>query len=1083
LAAITPHKVISASAGSGKTYRLSLEYIAIIIKNLYNPEFHFSRILVITFTRKATAEIRNKIFSLLESITETHDTTLIRQVEQKVGFTLTVQMIGDLRQYIYQLKVEKDKVRISTIDSLINQIFKTMIAPMMKLSNYSVEENANLDVWEGIFEQMNSDGLTDTLRELTEINPQKRIDSLGAIMLRLINDRWILHLMQESGKLYKSAYTHEHHSSEELFNSEMQRAERELKEIFNEYLVALKDLLIQKSIEKDKSITTFITKVGLALLGSDLSEENFDQRTEYLLTTKIFRLPRGTILELCKGDAIKLYSGTYFRNKPLGDVEPLRQCFLRFVYYEYVSDEFFHLVHLWETILAYYDQIKQKSGVMTYNDIAYYTYKYLYKDEYSLINKNKYIVENIFYEFLAVRNQYLLIDEFQDTSLLQFMILAPMMKDLVSGNSVYSNTAVIVVGDEKQSIYSWRDGEKGLLGYMQTFLNTSVESLSVCYRSVPAIVDYVNALFVDSHYKGLFIEGSADAWVYDAQVTSARQGEAGSVFNYFNNVTTTENDPYAAFIDNVVLPILQSNNNSLGEIAILARRNNDLERISQLLTEKNIPFIIETSHSIFQNKIAKIIIWLMRYIQYRDIIALLKFLRSDACLIDGQLLKEIATHFVGDGPVSPASTTPELATIHAIYNDYHNCDKIDALYKNPLTLCHEIVDRFNLTAIFHSEPELKNLHFFISTISEFLQSPGDFTPDLDGFIRFAEQKGERREYKQPPSAQNNAIQLITIHKSKGLGFDTVFVYQDCTHRRGNLSELILLKYIIDSRSYDRLADFFLTINFQAVIKELFTAEYRLIEQKEDVEEMNTLYVALTRAKTNLAVFWNYKETDVGSDTLIGRVLSVGKGLATSSSAFPFISDDINAVPTQPIFNNHAPIFPTDYLDPTNKNLSLTSIDNAYTNADLKKLYLHSKSNLIGNATHQYLSNIKYNQPDEHHIALAQTTQIYGRVLPIKEIAHIIDIAKQFIAQNPELYSPKWDKVFCELSVFDKAGKLFRIDRLMINTVERKILIVDYKTGQTTDKDQIARYIGLISELPACQQGGYSIEGRYCSVGV
>jgi len=1075
LATPTPHKVISASAGSGKTYRLALEYIAIIAENIYNPEFHFSRILVITFTRKATAEIRNKIFSLLASITEQHDATLIRQIEQKVGFELSEKIINDLRQYVYQLRIEKDKVRISTIDSLINQIFKTMIAPMMKLSNYSVEENANLDVWQSIFEQMSNDGITQTLRELTEINPQKRIDSLGAMMLRLINDRWILHLIQESGRLYKSAYTHEHHNNIELFNSERQQAETEFRAIFREYLCELKGLLIQKSIEKGKSITTFITKVGTALLGSDLDADNFDSRRDYLLNTKIFRLPKTTLLELCKGDAIKLYSGTYFRNRPLGDVEPLRQCFLRFVYYEYANKEFFHLVHLWETVLQYYDQIKQKSGVMTYSDIAYYTYKYLYNDVYSLIDKNRFIIENIFYEFLAVRNQYLLIDEFQDTSLLQFMILAPMMRDLVSGNSVYSNTAVIVVGDEKQSIYSWRDGEKGLLGYMQTFLNTSVESLSVCYRSVPAIVDFVNKLFVDTHYKDLFIANSADAWVYDAHVTSARQGEVGSVCNYLN-IATTENDPYTVFINDVVLPLLQSGNGGLGEIAILARRNNDLERIAQLLGEHDIPFIIETSHSIFENKVAKIIIWLMRYIQYRDIISLLKFLCSDVCLINGQRLKEIATSFVGDGPDLPTFNTPELATIHAIYNDYHSNNQIDALYNTPLTLCHQIIDRFNLTSIFHSDPEIKNLHFFISTITEFLDSPGDFPADLDGFIRFAEEKGERREYKQPPSAQNNAIQLITIHKSKGLGFDTVIVYQDCTHRKSNLSETLLLKYIIDSQSYDRLADLFLTINYQTVIKELFADEYRFIQQKEDVEEMNTLYVALTRAKTNLAVFWHYKEADMGADTLIGRVLKA-VGDAPVRPEFP-----VGDAPVRPVTVNSTPYLPAGYIDTTNASLALSPIENAFANADLKKLYLHSKSNLIGNATHQYLSLIKYNRPDEHQLALAQTTQIYGQVLSIKEIAHIAEIAKSFIAQNPDLYSTTWDKVFNELSIFDKAGKLFRIDRLMVNTAERKILIIDYKTGRLADKDQIARYISIVSELPACQSGGYAVEGKYCSVG-
>jgi len=889
----THHKVISASAGSGKTHRLALEYISIILKNLYNPEFHFSRILVVTFTRKATAEIRAKIYSLLDDITQKVDSPIIAQIERLSGIQLTPQIITDLKKVVQNLKAQKHQTRISTIDSLIDTIFKAMIAPQMKLTSYTIDENANQDIWEQIFEQILSDELINTLRQWADISPHKRVKYFGNIFARLINHRWLLDMVTDGSRLYKSAYTGSFLHTQEEFDAERSRATYEFQDLFGRYLGLLK-IVLQQKFTSERGMSQLLVKMGQSLLGRNLTPDNFDASVAILLETGIFQLSKSTIAELSKGDTIKLYSGIYIRNKPLGEITPLKEAFLRFVYYEYMSVEYFQILRIWEMVLQSYDQIKLRSGMMTFNDIAYYTYKYLFLEGNGdssdvvtaspTVPKKRFIIENVFYEFLAVRNQYLLIDEFQDTSLLQFMILAPMIADLTSGNSVYEDTAVIVVGDEKQSIYSWRDGEKGLLNFMQSFLQTPTESLSTCYRSVPAIVDFVNRLFVDTHYSDLFTTNQRDNWVYDGSVVSGRPSESGMVQNFFyQQEKGSEEDPYQVFIEKLLLPTYTQYKDTLGEVAILARTNNDLLNISRQLAVLKIPYTLESSHSVWEHTIPQAILWLCRYIQYRDYTALLKFLRSDVCLINTTRLKKIALDispsFTTNGDSSPDET---MSIIDAIYRKYHSSEPNDAPFKNPLILCRAIIDTFNLISIFHSETEIKNLHLFMSVIAEFLENPQGFATDLDGFIRFAEDKYARGEHKQSSTKTENAIQLITIHKSKGLGFDTVFVYQDCKAHRGNLSETLLLKYIVDNSSYDRLTDLFLTINYKPIIKELFSAEFANINQKDETEEMNALYVAMTRAKTNLAVFWLYTPTDLEKNTLENRVVKVAGDIVHSS---------------------------------------------------------------------------------------------------------------------------------------------------------------------------------------------------------
>jgi len=668
---------------------------------------------------------------------------------------------------------------------------------------------------------------------------------------------------------------------------------------------------------------------------------------------------------------------------------------------------------------------------------------------------------------------------------MQFMVLAPMMRELSSGNSIYEDSSVIVVGDEKQSIYGWRGGEKGLLNYMKTFLNTSIESLKTCYRSVPVLVDFVNELLGEKRYQGLL-----DDWSYKGDVSSAKIGESGAVWNYFyEEDKDSDTTPHFEFINNMVMPTIKDNLHLMGETVILARENKDLEEIASLLRESGFSCILESSNSIFEHIIPKTILWLMRYIQYKDYNALLRFLRSDVVLMDTAELKKIAMCISSQASLHQRKLEEgnTLLLIKEIFDSYHSDKDIDFLHKNPMTLCHEIVNKFQYTSIFQNEADIKNLHMFMNIISEFMNAPKEYSADLDGFIRYAEDSKDKNDKRQLSTEEKDAIQLMTIHKSKGLEFDTVFLYINST-KNSSARSVIDIDFIINNQSYNKLSDVFITMNYKAVLKDLFADEHSLIEHKKEVEEMNTLYVAMTRAKANMGIFWVYKEKNlIENKNLKCLVAKHAKELSESNpekymnSKFVKITHHCEASkekyihPKQDCYK--------EYFDISNSHLRLKEVHDAKLEGaiNLKNLFINKKSRLIGSATHVYLSFIKYDLPYEHDIAYKQTIRLYGNIMTKERIMDVANNAKNFIEQHQYIFDRKWDKVFNEFSVIDKEKRLYRIDRLMINTREKEIMIIDYKTGQSSDENQIENYMILIKNMPAMMQDNYKIQGKYVAV--
>jgi ATP-dependent exoDNAse (exonuclease V) beta subunit len=190
--------LIRASAGTGKTYRLSLEFINLLLKY----RIDFEEILVITFTRKATAEIRERIFEHLHNIVNNTDAgkEIIRSLQEDINPDLKFNA-DDIEFLAYTYKkmlTNKSEVNISTIDSFINAVFSGVIAPYHNFVDFTLDNNINDEYLPEIFEHILKDEQLEYYKNIFLNAKQRNLESFDQFIKDIINYRWLFEFIDRS---------------------------------------------------------------------------------------------------------------------------------------------------------------------------------------------------------------------------------------------------------------------------------------------------------------------------------------------------------------------------------------------------------------------------------------------------------------------------------------------------------------------------------------------------------------------------------------------------------------------------------------------------------------------------------------------------------------------------------------------------------------------------------------------------------------------------------------------------------------------------------------------------------------------
>ena len=1035
--------VLKASAGTGKTYRLSLEYIIALCKKGDIEPTDYKNILVMTFTRKATAEIKegilnklsefmeiyeiskNSKFSVIEAISDNkfidnkkrnNYLNLIESIKNiEPNLVIDNNFMENLSKVNKEIIKNKEKLKIYTIDAFFNIIFKNIVTNLMKIKSYTMlDEEDNFSYYKKVLENIFSNNrLFNDFKNFFTENSEKNIDNYISIIQRLISSRWKYILSLNDNPIL---------AKKEKFNITKSSIEI-LREIFS---------YIENDCKKDLDDvlkTDYKKYIG----------KTEETQKEFLFKDFKLLFKSGTTGLIYNGNKLKKASDAEHKEYINARHEELREILSKEIFNEVLIPFEEKIFELSSEIYNLYDSFKIRDKKFTFSDIAIYTYMAIFNKNNALRDENG--LTDIFFETLDMNIEAIFIDEFQDTSILQWKILYEFTKKAKT---------VICVGDEKQSIYGWRDGEKRLFENLETILEAKEDSLGKSYRSDRNIVSYCNQFFKA-------IEKIED-WKFPiSEVNSKNDGYVKAIcIKDLQDKIEDDEQKKELNINTVLLQELKKFE-PYDNVAIIARTNAELSEIANLLEDEKIPYILNNEKNISEYSGIFECFELLKYLVYENELALFNFISSplsnfgtDEIEILLKNKKELFSYinFSQDNDFINSLENKKiirfLEKIVFLKKNYKNFTVQDLIF--------EIIKKFQFIDYFNKDNEVKNIYdFYLLTnyYSSILELLNDYK--------------ENKLTLSDTNSEKKGIELVTIHKSKGLEFKTTFVIKN--NKKSKTDDIDFLFEMNDH--YDETVfSLFCKKGYKSILETCFKERIENYDKKIKEEEINNFYVALTRPKNNLIVIYEdriFEEKSLKEINL--EDISFEKSVIND-----FFDCKIGEISLSNNSQKNENVIEED-LESDLFNSQSYFISSIYENEeesekieinDSKFLLETEEKRMIGILVHYFFENLKYGTDEEVEFSKTLCYKKYLSYFGEEKLNKILSKENigMFLTKDKEIFSKKWDYIYSEYVLYDyEEKKEYRIDRLMIKDNgdgTGEIYIVDFKTGGK-DESQLKTY--------------------------
>ncbi|WP_335933248.1 exodeoxyribonuclease V subunit beta [Fusobacterium polymorphum] len=1040
--------VLKASAGTGKTYRLSLEYIIALCKKGDIEPIDYKNILVMTFTRKATAEIKEGILNKLSEFMEIYEISknselsvveaiskskliddkkknnylnLIESIKNiEPNLVVDNNFLENLSKIYKEIIKNKEKLKVYTIDAFFNIIFKNIVTNLMKIKSYTMlDEEDNFSYYKKVLENIfNNEKLFNDFKNFFTENSEKNIDNYISIIQRLISSRW---------KYILSLNDNPKPTKKEKFNITKSSIEI-LREIFS---------YIENDCKKDLDDvlkTDYKKYIGKT------------EKTQKEFLFKDFKLlfKSGTAGLIYNGNKLKKASDAEHKEYINARHEELREILSKEIFNEVLIPYEEKIFELSSEIYNLYDSFKIRDKKFTFSDIAIYTYMAIFNKNNGLSDENR--LTDIFFETLDMNIEAIFIDEFQDTSILQWKILYEFTKKAKT---------VICVGDEKQSIYGWRDGEKRLFENLETILEAKKDSLDKSYRSDRNIVSYCNQFFKA-------IEKIED-WKFSiSEVNSKNDGYVKAIcIKDLQDKIEDEEQKKELNINTVLLQELK-NFEPYDNVAIIARTNAELSEIANLLEDEKIPYILNNEKNISEYSGIFECFELLKYLVYENELALFNFISSplsnfgtDEIEILLKNKKELFSYinFSQDNDFINSLDKKIIRFLEKIVflkKNYKNFTVQDLIF--------EIIKKFQFIDYFNKDNEVKNIYdFYLLTnyYSSILELLNDYK--------------ENKLSLSDTNSEKKGIELVTIHKSKGLEFKTTFIIKN--NKKSKTDDIDFLFEMNDH--YDETVfSLFCKKGYKSILETCFKERIENYDKKIKEEEINNFYVALTRPKNNLIVIYedrlfeekSLKEINLEDisfeksviddffDCKIGELSFSEKNSNNEDTAKENLESDL--------FNSQS-YFSSSIYENEEESEKIDINDSKF-------LLETEEKRMIGILVHYFFENLKYGTDEEVEFSKTLCYKKYLSYFGEEKLNKILSKENigMFLTKDKEIFSKKWDHIYSEYVLYDyEEKKEYRIDRLMIKDNgdgTGEIYIVDFKTGGKNE-NQLKTYKEILKK--------------------
>ena len=1061
--------ILKASAGTGKTYRLSLEYIANIIKGV-----DFNEIVVMTFTKKATAEIKERIFDFTYQVA--FEKGMWEDLEKNIKNLYGIKNIdkNKLQQVYFKMLKNKEDIRIYTIDGFTNKIFKTAIAPTLGIFNFETIDQEKEEFYEEILSKiLKNNDIFNQFKYIIEEKGERKNISTYVEFIKNLTDLQKEYLLAEGAvreaknvKPINLFVEHLDRAFEYLeIAANKKNDEREKKKNSREKMEYFMKEFIHKIYSNFKEIDNQSEVQDIEKIRE--KAEKVSKEWEKLFNT----IKDGEIGTFSHGVKLKNSKTCPIAN----ELEEIRKNYKNFMegLSKYLTETKIVEGHnkvkeVANKIFELVEKEKIKNKRFTHDDISTYTYKFIFDEKLNFVKDNKPTDE--FMDLIGGKIETIMIDEFQDTSILQFKILKLLMANAKN---------IICVGDEKQSIYSWRGGEKALFEKLETIIDGKVETLGKSFRSYKEVIENVNKIY----------ENYRNDWQYEAVSYREDADYQRGYFEYnINSIDENGDEKIVNSYENIIETLKSGKVKNYGKSCIVCRTNNHLDEIAKRLNEENIPYTLTSNASLIEHEGVKPLYRLIKFFLYENFQYLLEFIRSD--LIGGlnnhvkYILenKEMILKYINS---KENDTYQEFVNKNIENLELQKYKEIDILERNNRSFSKiltdlkelkelslnlngkdkkenfskEIINKFEVLNYYNTNSDLKNIFNFFNIMKSY--------NNLYEFI--TEMEEDKEKITQVSSQDVDAVNLMTVHKSKGLEFDTVFYYR--RDKKSEQDRRNLISYVEYDETFDNVTDFLVMLpKYKKVLLDgnKYYEREQEYQYKQKIEEINNDYVALTRAKKNLILNFDVRNNEYRNEL-------ANKLIEKYGSDSEYSQGEIAEDEKQNIVNNNIELteimgyFEDNKEDGTKYSTFKTDLDGEFRRKQ-------------GLAMHYYFEHMLNDIEKDRKIAKSAYLNRYGNMLGKENLIKLLERMNKFIDNNKEIYNPK-HTIYTEFEIFDNEGNKKIIDRMNIDEQNKKIWIYDYKTGHEPQEkeyyhEQLENYKKLLTEKT---NGEYDIEWEILEV--
>lgn len=1019
--------IYRSSAGSGKTYSLVRNFIGMALVgdgSTFYPRY-FRHILAITFTNKAASEMKERVLSFISDLSkgvgQGKDHSFFSHIQEDTSLS-DEDIKNRSQQILTSILHNYTDLSISTIDKFVFRIVRTFAHDLQMAQAFDVEMDKDLLIQPTVSFLISRIGTNKEVSDALVAFALSKADEGKSYNLENALEQFAKHLFIEK--------------SEKFISSLNDVSISDCLEVKNDLLSEI-DAFEQLLLNKRKEFLAFCKTFNLG--PKDFTRgafynyfNNFRKRS----SDKFF--PSDTLQKNVANNKWSaksvdedkkeiIINHADFLSTLFDDVQKhLRVGFKDYIFNKLLLNNIFSIAVLNE-LSKELEQFKEENNVKHISEFNNAIAEIIRKEPTPFI-----------YERLGERYHHFLIDEFQDTSVMQWHNLLPLVHNSLSEG--YQN---LIVGDAKQSIYRWRGGEVEQFVQLpehifqsellpnpdelkNSLLNNAEEKvLSDNWRSDKEIVQFNNAFF--NNLKTII---SPDL---QAIYESSEQNPKGNYGGYIHIDLTPDTKSFKSDVmDKIInqIEVLRSMNYDFKDMAILCRTGKEACQAAESLNKVGINVLSDEALLLSASKDVNFILAVLAYLHNTQdkvsqtyIVSYLYYNNENADYNLHQVLESIGKD---DSRVFNAFIT-------SLGIDF----KPQALWELAI---YDLVER--LIHVFKLSSTDIYLHYFLDAIHKFSIKNSN---DIVAFLEWWDKNHDKEAIVVPDDM--DAVKVMTVHKSKGLEFPIVFI--PFNWKVGKASDEIW----VDAKGKIKKMKVALLNNS----KQLERSEYAEIHKEEKnkaiMDDLNVLYVAMTRPKHQLYIYTaEYKNLD-DFNTLSKLI---GYYFQNTTYEFPISIGKLEPKSNDKDIDNLGLNLNYSSLSDWRKTIRLKNNSNQLWDINLDRQQW-------GSLLHECLAQIHYPKDKEAVLDKLERNGLISVEMKSKLRNRIEELLND--EQLMPFFLEDWE-VKTEQIILQESGESYVPDRLLIKN--NKVKIIDYKTGSTSQmekhKKQVDGYYKALKKM-------------------